>query len=260
MCTGVEPWVIAAVSAATTAAGTAAQMSAAKKQRKARESAASHELMRKQKTNDEANQLFQAEMQNSDVGDAKADVDKAAAEQLAEAQALTQRPEEESGFQAPGTDAAMGSATPIVKEVAARQLGDELAKAGGQMKARAMLQGFNKRTIDRGTQFGRAAEQLRNLNNFNQGWGAVGQTQMELARNAGANTAMLGDALVGMGSIGQSYAGAMPASGAAGGASKLAGSTPYATTAASELPTTLGTGFNTTYNPRARPMYGGTFR
>ena len=65
---------------------------------------------------------------------------------------------------------------------------------------------------------------------------------------------------MGLGSIGQSYAGAMPATSAAGSASTLAGSTPYATTAASEMPTTLGTGYNATYNPRAPARFGGYFR
>jgi hypothetical protein len=260
MCTGVEPWVVAAISAATTAAGTAAQMSAAKKQRNARETAALQDMQRKSKTSNEANQLFQAEMENSKSADAKEDVDKAAEQQLAEAQALSQRGEGETGFKAPGSDAAMASATPIVKEVAARQLGDELAKAEGQMKARATLQGFRQRQIKRGTQFGRATEQMKNLGNFNQGWSQVAQTQQELAKNAGANTAMLGDVLVGAGSIGQSYAGVMPATSAAGSASTLAGSTPYATTGASSLPSTVGTGFNTNYNPRAPTRFGGYFR
>ncbi len=213
MCTGVEPYLLAA-SVAATAAGTASQISANKKVRRASENAAFQELQRKQKVSDEANQLFQAELQNSNVGDANKDVDQAAAEQLAEAKALTQR--DDTGFTG-GTDtnAAMASATPIVKEVAARQLGDELAKAEGQMKARAMLQGFKQRQIQRGTQFGRAADRMKLLQGFNQGWSQVGQTQQALAKNAGANQAMLGDALVGLGSIGMQAYGAGYGSGGA---------------------------------------------
>jgi hypothetical protein len=219
MCTGVEPWVLAAVSAATTAAGTAAQISAKKQQRSASERAALQDMQRKQKTSAEANQLFQAEMEHSDPGDANADVDKAAAEQLAQAQALSQR--ENTGFQTGSeTNAAQASATPIVKEVAARQLSDELAKAEGQMKARAVLQGFKQRQIQRGTEFGRAGEQMKNLGNFNQGWSQVAQTQQELAKNAGMNEAMLGDSLVGMGRIGLSAYGAGLGGGGAAAASQ----------------------------------------
>jgi hypothetical protein len=216
MCTGVEIAMLAASTAAT-AYGTSEQISANKKVQKARESAALQDMQRKQKTSNEANQLFQAEMEHSDPGDANADVDKAAAEQLAQAQALTQR--DDTGFQSGSeTNAAQASATPIVKEVAARQLADELAQAEGQMKARATLQGYKQRQIQRGNQFGRAAEQMKNLGNFNQGWDQVAQTQQELAKNAGANEAMLGDTLVGLGRIGFSAYGAGVGSGAASSA------------------------------------------
>lgn len=216
MCTGAEPYLLAAAAAAT-AAGTAKQISATKKVQRAREQAALEDLGRKKKTSDEANALFQTQLAESGAGDAQAEADKAAAEQLAEAQALTQR--QDTGFTT-GTDtnAAMGNATPIVKEVAARTLADELAQAEGQMKARATLQGYRQRQIQRGYDFGRAAERMKNLGMFNQGWDQVAQTQQLLAQNAGNKDAMLGDALVGLGQIGFSAYG----SGLAGGAGKAA--------------------------------------
>ena len=201
MCTGVEAMLISGL---MTGAGTAASISAGRSQRKASERAASNELMRKEKTNEQARQLFNAEMENSDAGDAQATVDAAAAEQLAQAQALTDR--EDTGFtaatQAPGI---AQSSSPVVKETAARQLADELTKAEGQMKARAALQGYSQRQRQRGTQFGRAAERMAMLGNFNQGWGQVGQIDQNMARFAGQNQAMLGDVLTGLGSIGMQY-------------------------------------------------------
>lgn len=226
MCTGVEPWVIAAISGAATAYGTSQQISAKKDQRRASENAALQDLGRKKKVSDDANAVFQAQLDASDPGDANKDVDEQAAQQLAEAQGLTQR--EDTGFTSGSeTNAAQASATPIVKEVAARQLSDELAQAEGQMKARAMLQGYKQRQIQRGTDFGRAAEEMANLRNFNGGWDQVAQTQQAMAKNAGMNKAMLGDALVGMGSIGLSAYGAGLGSGAGAasqGGSTLAGS------------------------------------
>lgn len=243
MCTGAEAPLLYA-SLAATAAGTYASIDAKKDQRKAVENAANTEFLRKQKTNKEAQAVFNAELQNSDPGDAQGDADKAAAEQLAAAQELAQRPAADTGFSSPTDTAGMANASPVVKDVAARQLGDELARTEGQMKARATLQGYQQRFLNRGQQFGRSLEQMQLLNDFNQGWGRVGQTEQELAKTAGTNKAMLGDLLTGLGAAGTAYSGAKGATlfggTAAEGGSTLAGSAgPYGTV--SDLPSSVGT-------------------
>lgn len=242
MCTGAEPALLYA-SLAATAAGTYAQIDAKKQQRKATDRAASEDLMRKQKTALEAQQIFNTELQNSNPGDAEADADKAAAEQLQAAQELTQRSPEDTGFVQPTDTAGMANASPVVKEVAARQLGDELAKTEGQMKARSVLQGYQQRFMKRGQQFGRGVEQMQLLGNFNKGWDQVAQTQAQLAKNAGSNSAMLGDLLVGAGSMGTAYSTAKGASlfgnAATSGGSTLAGAGgPYGYT--STIPSSIG--------------------
>ena len=204
MCLGAEyAWVPYAVAAATTAAGTATQINATRQRRQATEQVAAADLARKRKLNDEAGQLFESELQNSRVGDASADVDAEAAKQLAEAQTLVQRPQP-VGY---GAEAPQAGSSPVVREVAARQLSDALAQAEGQMKARAMLQGFQQRQIKRGTKFGRSAEQMQLLGNRSRGWDQVAETERMLAQNAGSKNAMLGDALVGLGSVAAAYAG-----------------------------------------------------
>jgi hypothetical protein len=206
MCTGAEALIISGL---MTGAGTAANISAGRKQRKASEQAASMELARKQKINEQAEQLFQSEVGKSDATDAQAAADAAAAEQLAQAQALTAR--EGTGFtsaeEVPGL---AQSGSTVVKEAAARSLGDELQKAESQMKARSVMQGYAQRQRQRATQFGRAAERMGMLGNFGQGWGQVGQIDQQMAKFAGQNQAMLGDALTGLGSLGfQAYGAGM---------------------------------------------------
>ncbi len=243
MCTGAEPYLLAA-SLAATAAGTAAQVNANKKREGATTAAAAADLERKAKTSREANAIFNAELENSDAGDASKAVDDAAAQQLAETQRLLSRSPEDTGFQAPtDTSAAMTNASPVVKDVAARTLADELAKTEAQMKAASTLQGFKKRQLNRANQFGRAGEQMAMLGNFNQGWSNVADVQQQMAQFAGAKQAMLGDVLTGLGSMGSAYYGATKGSAPASSSSPVlstgSGSNPYGYT--SQIPSTYAT-------------------
>lgn len=204
MCTGAEPALLYA-SLAATAAGTAASIDSQRKTRKASERAASADLLRKQTTAKEAKQIFDTELEASNVGDAQADADAAAALQLQETKNLIDRPAADTGFTTSGEAPAMVAASPVVKEAAARSLADELSKVEGQMRARSTLQGYNQRTMDRGMRFGRANDQMALLGNFNRGWDQVANTEQQMAKFAGAKQAMLGDLLTGVGSMGTAY-------------------------------------------------------
>lgn len=244
MCTGAEPYLLAA-SLAATAAGTASQISANKKREGAAAAAAAADLERKSKTSRDAQAIFNTELENSDAGDASKAVDDAAAQQLAETQRLLSRAPDETGFQAAGeSSAAMTNASPVVKDVAARTLADELAKTEAQMKAASTLQGFKKRQLNRANQFGRAGEQMAMLGGFNQGWSNVADIQQQMAQFAGSKEAMLGDVLTGLGSMGSAYYGAMKGGGAGSGTtspvlSSGSGSNPYGYT--SQIPSTYAT-------------------
>lgn len=248
MCTGLE---VAALLA--TAAGTAKQVSATRKTRRANEAAANFELQKKAETNKQAEAIFEDQLALSDPGDAAAAADKAAEQQLMETQALLQRPD--TGFTGTGDTPAMAQASPVVKESAAKSLAQELQRAEGQMKARASLTGLGQRFRDRAVQFGRGAELMQQLGNFNQGWTQVGNIQQSLAKNAGAKDAMLGDVLVGLGSMGMQYGAATRGLGATAGAPSAAG------TGMSLAPTETvallpSQGYSTGLNPAARGASG----
>lgn len=260
MCTGAEPALLYA-SLAATAAGTAASVSAQHKQRQAAQQAAQQDLARKQVTSKQAQDIFQTELQNSNVGDAQKTADTEAAAQLQQTQGLVNRPD--TGFVSATETPGMASATPVVKEAAARTLADELARTEGQMKARSELQGYQQRFLNRGIQFGRGADQMQLLGNYNRGWDQVAQTEQEMAKYAGAKQAMLGDLLTGVGSMGTQYSTAKGASlfgnAASGGGSLSSAGGPYGYT--STMPSQVGstnaaTGFRRTQAPT---RFGGYF-
>jgi hypothetical protein len=212
MCTGAE-WV-AVASAMATAGGTAASISANKSRRRASEAAAYNELQKHEGINKESQQLFQDQLASSDPALARREAEQAAAEEYAASQQLVGQNE---GFTAATETPGLATASPVVKDAAARSLADELSKAESQMKARSVLTGLGLQRKQRMNQLGRTAERFDMLQNFGADWSRVGQTQQQLAQNAGANKALLGDLLTGVGGIG------MSAAGAAGGFSRLFG-------------------------------------
>jgi len=199
------------------------------------ENAAALDERRKDKISKEAQAIFGSEVEGSSAEKASADADAAAVAQLAAANQLVNR--EDTGFvsatEAPGMSK---SASPVVREAAARSLADELAKTESQMKARSVLQGWQQRQQQRGTQFGRTAERMMTLGNFSQGWDQVNKVDMGQAAHAGDERAMLGDVLTGLGQVGLAAYGA--------GAAK-----PAATAATTYVPAAAG-------NPATNPMAG----
>lgn len=211
MCTGLE---IAALAA--TAAGTGAQIYSQRQQNKALGAAAALDVQRKEKTAREAESIFNQQLGESSGDKALSDADAAAQQELAATQQLIARPN--TGFGAENETQAMANATPVVKEAAAQTLAGELQRAEGQMKARATMAGLQRRAEDTQRRQSRAIEQMVQLGGFNRGWDQVAGVEQQAAKMAGANSAMIGDLLVGLGSAGLQYGGGAGAMGGAAGA------------------------------------------